>query len=114
MAVSTHCVLRGNTRNTFQCNACHYPTSPITGALFEGAKPGLAGWFLAIHLIGEAKIRLSAHALKRTLGQRSGRFDFINRPHAAQTRSPNAQPTPCSPGAADAPIVGCCGLRSAP
>jgi hypothetical protein len=65
---AAHGVLRGSTRKTFQCNACHHPTSLIAGTLFEGTKLGLTLWFLAIDLIGEAKTGLSALALKRDLG----------------------------------------------
>ncbi|UHD16232.1 IS1595 family transposase [Thiocapsa bogorovii] len=65
---AAHCVLRGSTRKTFQCNACHHQTSLIVGTLFEGTKLGLTVWFLAIYLIGEAKTGLSALALKRDLG----------------------------------------------
>ncbi|MBK1646117.1 IS1595 family transposase [Thiocapsa imhoffii] len=65
---AAHCVLRGSTRKTFQCNACHHQTSLIAGTLFEGTKLGLTVWFLAIYLIGEAKTGLSALALKRDLG----------------------------------------------
>ena len=65
---TTHCVLRGRARKTFQCNACHHQTSLIAGTLFEGTKLGLRVWFLAIYLISQAKAGLSALALKRDLG----------------------------------------------
>jgi hypothetical protein len=65
---AAHCVLRGGTRKTFQCNACHHQTSLIAGTLFEATKLGLTVWFLAIYLISEAKTGLSALALKRDLG----------------------------------------------
>ena len=65
---AAHCVLRGGTRKTFQCNACHHQTSLIAGTLFEATKLRLTVWFLALYLIGEAKTGLSALALKRDLG----------------------------------------------
>ncbi len=43
---------------TFQCNVCHHQTSLIAGTLFEATKLRLTVWFLAIYLIGEAKIGL--------------------------------------------------------
>ncbi|RKT43984.1 ISXO2 transposase-like protein [Thiocapsa rosea] len=61
-------MLRGGTRKTFQCNACHHQTSLIARTLFEATKLGLTVRFLAIYLIGEAKTGLSALALKRDLG----------------------------------------------
>jgi len=39
-----------------------------SGTLFEQTKLPLATWFLAIHLITQAKMGLSALALKRQLG----------------------------------------------
>jgi hypothetical protein len=72
---AAHCVLRGCSRKTFQCNACHHQTSLIAGTLFEGTKLGLTVWFLAIHLIGEAKTGLSALAPEtRSRGQLSHRL----------------------------------------
>ena len=63
-----HCVLRGRARKTFQCNACRQQTSPIAGTVFLDTKLPLTVWFLAIHLISQAKTGLSALALKRHLG----------------------------------------------
>jgi len=62
------CVLAGKGRKTFQCNACHRQTSIIAGTLFQGSNLPLTVWFLAIHLISQAKTGLSALALKRQLG----------------------------------------------
>ena len=63
-----HCVLASKGRKTFQCNACHHQTSIIAGTLFQGSNLPLTVWFLAIHLISQAKTGLSALALKRHLG----------------------------------------------
>jgi hypothetical protein len=40
----------------------------ISGTIFEQTKLPLTTWFLAIHLITQAKTGLSALALKRQLG----------------------------------------------
>ena len=63
-----HCVLRGGSREVFQCKACRHQTSLIAGTAFQGTKLGLTVWFLAIYLISQAKTGLSALALKRQLG----------------------------------------------
>jgi hypothetical protein len=63
-----HCVLRGGTHKVFQCQACRHQTSLIAGTIFQGTKLPLTVWFLAIHLISQAKTGLSALALKRQLG----------------------------------------------
>lgn len=63
-----HCVLGNKGRKTFQCNACHHQTSIIAGTLFQGSNLPLTIWFLAIHLISQAKTGLSALALKRQQG----------------------------------------------
>lgn len=56
------------TRNLYQCSGCHHQTSLISGTLFEQTKLPLTVWFLAIHLLTQAKTALSALALKRQLG----------------------------------------------
>lgn len=56
------------TRNLYQCSKCHHQTSLISGTIFEQTKLPLTTWFLAIHLITQAKTGLSALALKRQLG----------------------------------------------
>ena len=65
---SAHCMLHGNNRSLFQCNACRRQTSLIAGTVFQGTKLPLTVWFLAIYLISQAKTGLSALALKRQLG----------------------------------------------
>ena len=52
----------------YQCCACRHQTSLIAGTLMQGTKLPLATWFLAIHLISQAKTGLSSLALKRDLG----------------------------------------------
>jgi len=56
------------TRQLYQCSACHHQTSLISGTIFEQTKLPLTTWFLAIHLITQAKTGLSALALKRQIG----------------------------------------------
>lgn len=56
------------TRHLYQCTDCHHQTSLISGTIFEQTKLPLTTWFLAIHLITQAKTGLSALALKRQIG----------------------------------------------
>jgi transposase-like protein len=56
------------TRNRYQCSKCHHQTSLISGTIFEQTKLPLSTWFLAIHLLTQAKTGLSALALKRQIG----------------------------------------------
>jgi transposase-like protein len=61
-----YCVLKA--RKLYQCNRCRHQTSLISGTIFEQTKLPLTLWFLAIHLVTQAKTGLSALALKRQLG----------------------------------------------
>lgn len=61
-----HTVIK--TRNLYQSSNCHRQTSLISGTIFEQNKLPLTTWFLAIHLITQAKTGLSALVLKRQLG----------------------------------------------
>jgi len=61
-----YCFLK--TRKLYQCNQCHHQTSLISGTIFEQTKLPLTQWFLAIHLITQAKTGLSALGLKRQIG----------------------------------------------
>jgi hypothetical protein len=67
-AGTSHCVLRVRHRPTFQCLACRQQTSIIAGTLFHSTKLALRTWFLALHLLSQAKTNLSALSLMRTLG----------------------------------------------
>ncbi len=62
-----HCVLHGSPRKMFQCNACRHQASLIAGTVMQGTRLPLTTWFLAIHLLSQAKTGLSALALKRQL-----------------------------------------------
>lgn len=63
-----HYRLQGGAHKTFQCKACRLQTALIAGTLFQSTHLALTRWFLAIYLISQAKIGLSALALKRQLG----------------------------------------------
>jgi len=56
------------TRSLYQCSACHHQASLTAKTLFEQTKLPLTTWFLAIHLLTQAKTGLSALALMRQLG----------------------------------------------
>ncbi len=56
------------TRKLCQCTDCHHQTSLISGTIFEQTKRPLTTWFLAIHLITQAKTGLADKASpKRSL-----------------------------------------------
>lgn len=61
-----HCMLKS--RTLYQCNQCHHQHSLTSGTIFAATKLPLAIWFLAIHLITQAKTGLSALSLHRQLG----------------------------------------------
>ena len=63
-----HYVVGHGARKLFQCGACRHQTSLTAGTLMEHTKLPLTTWFLAIHLISQAKTGISALALKRDLG----------------------------------------------
>ena len=51
----------------FQCSACRYQCSVLSGTIFESSKLALPKWFLAMHLMPQAKNNISALELKRHL-----------------------------------------------
>ena len=63
---SHYCLL--STRKVYQCNKCHRQTSLIAGTIFEQTKLPLTTWFLAMHLITQSKVGISALSLMRQLG----------------------------------------------
>lgn len=63
-----HYVVGHGARKLFQCCACRHQTSLTAGTLMEHTKLPLTTWFLAMHLVSQAKTGLSALALKRDLG----------------------------------------------
>ena len=69
-------VCRGSASSSFrregrlywQCASCRHQCSVISGTVFEGTKLPLTRWFLAMHLLTQAKNNVSALELKRHLG----------------------------------------------
>lgn len=55
-------------RTYWQCRACRYQTTVTAGTIFQATKLPLTGWFLAMHLVTQAKNNISALALMRHLG----------------------------------------------
>lgn len=62
---TAYCALKG--RRLIQCNACRRQTSVTAGTLFAGSKLPLSVWFLAMHLITQAKNGISSLELSRQL-----------------------------------------------
>jgi transposase-like protein len=65
---SWHSEFRREGRLYFQCSACRYQCSLVCGTIFESSKLPLTKWFLAMHLMTQAKNNVSALELKRHLG----------------------------------------------
>lgn len=63
-----HSEFRRQDRLYFQCGACRYQCSLVSGTIFESSKLPLLKWFLAMHLMTQAKNNVSALELKRHLG----------------------------------------------
>jgi transposase-like protein len=63
-----HSEFRRQDRLYFQCSACRYQCSLLSGTVFESSKLALPMWFLAMHLMTQAKTGVSALELKRHLG----------------------------------------------
>lgn len=61
-----YCALKA--RRLYQCNRCRHQTSLFSGTLFEQTKLPMTQWFLAIHLVTQAKTGMSALALMRHMG----------------------------------------------
>jgi hypothetical protein len=65
---SPSCSFRRQGRPYWQCASCRYQCSAISGTIFESTKLPLTRWFLAMHLLTQAKNNVSALELKRHLG----------------------------------------------
>lgn len=63
-----HSEFRRGQRLYFQCSACRYQCSLVSGSVFESSKLPLPKWFLAMHLITQAKNSVSTLELMRHLG----------------------------------------------
>lgn len=55
-------------RTHWQCRRCRHQTTVTAGTLFGSSKVPLRTWFLAMHLLTQAKNNVSALELKRHLG----------------------------------------------
>lgn len=65
-----HCTFVRKGLTYWQCSACREQTTVLCGTIFEATKLPLATWFLAMHLLTQAKNNVSALELKRHLGVR--------------------------------------------
>jgi transposase-like protein len=54
-------------RNQYDCDACRYQFSVLSGTIFHDTHLPLKKWFVAIYLIVESKKGISANQMKRTL-----------------------------------------------
>lgn len=57
-------------RQYWQCSACREQVTAICGTIMQATKLPLTRWFLAMHLLTQAKNNISALELKRHLGVR--------------------------------------------
>jgi ribosomal protein L37AE/L43A len=67
-ASASHSKWEREARKYWQCSHCGYQTSLTAGTIFEATKLSLRLWFLAMHLLSQAKNNVSALELKRHLG----------------------------------------------
>ncbi len=63
---STVCWLK--TQEKYECGKCGYQFSVTTQTIFHDSHLSLDTWFLAVHLMTQAKKGMSAHQMMRTLG----------------------------------------------
>jgi ribosomal protein L37AE/L43A len=69
-AETRHCTFERKGLTYWQCSACREQTTVMCGTIFEATKLPLTTWFLAMHLLTQAKNNVSALELKRHLGVR--------------------------------------------
>jgi ribosomal protein L37AE/L43A len=65
-----HCSFERKGLTYWQCSACREQTTVMCGTIFEATKLPLTTWFLAMHLLTQAKNNVSALELTRHLGVR--------------------------------------------
>jgi ribosomal protein L37AE/L43A len=65
-----HSTFVRESRQYWQCHRCRHQTTATAGTIFEASKLPLPRWFLAMHLMTQAKNNVSALELKRHLGVR--------------------------------------------
>ena len=63
-----HSEFRRNERLFFQCSGCRHQCSLTSGTIFDSTKLPLTKWFIAMHLMTQAKNNVSALELKRHMG----------------------------------------------
>jgi ribosomal protein L37AE/L43A len=63
-----HSVFVHDGRKYWQCHRCRSQTTVIAGTIFQASKLPLTRWFLAMHLMTQAKNNVSALELMRHLG----------------------------------------------
>lgn len=63
-----HTRFQRNGRGIWQCQRCHHQISMTAGTIFDSPKRALTMWFLAMHLLTQAKNNVSALELMRQLG----------------------------------------------
>lgn len=63
-----HSVFHRKGHKYFQFHRCRHQTTVISGTIFHATKISLTRWFLAMHLLTQAKNNVSALELKRHLG----------------------------------------------
>ena len=63
-----HCTFVREERAYWQCRECRHQTTVMAGTIFAATKLPLTVWFLAMHLLTQAKNNVSALELKRHLG----------------------------------------------
>jgi transposase-like protein len=69
-ASTRHCTFERKGLQYWQCSACGKQTTVTCGTIFQATKLPLTRWFLAMHLLTQAKNSVSALELKRHLGVR--------------------------------------------
>jgi transposase-like protein len=65
-----HCTFLRKDLRYWQCASCRKQTTVLCGTIFEATKLPLTTWFLAMHLLTQAKNNVSALELSRHLGVR--------------------------------------------
>jgi len=68
--VREHCSFVRKGLQYWQCSTCREQTTVTCGTIFQATKLPLTLWFLAMHLLTQAKNNVSALELKRHLGVR--------------------------------------------
>ncbi len=63
-----HSVFVRDERKYWQCSRCRVQTTVVAGTIVEATKLPLRRWFLAMHLLTQAKNNLAALELMRHLG----------------------------------------------